>query len=420
MSVRDSILAYELPAAGRHIPALDGLRGVAILLVLFHHFTLYGRIEPATYLDLQIHRIALSSWVGVDLFFVLSGFLITGILLDSRGSANYFRNFYARRVLRIFPLYYGFLIVFLYVLPRLLSYGPEFADLLEHQLWYWSYLSNVDIGLNGWPRFKGLGHFWSLAIEEQYYLVWPIVVLLLSRRKLAWTCGGLMVAALAIRTILVSEGVPLAAYVLTPARMDTLAVGGLLAVLWRSERGKTLLARSTLPLMLVSALIVLGLFVHYRVLGSLKPGTVTIGYTAIACFFGSLLTLAIAVPRPSLFRRIWESHTLGFFGRYSYALYVFHHLVAIYLPRLGFSAADIPTVSGSQLPGLVLFALAGIAISVGLSLLSWNLLEAPMLSLKKYFAYGSRPEVDVSMHPSNGSNPDEADLIEEKCADADR
>src|SRR4051812_39004746 len=98
------------------IPALDGLRGIAILLVLFHHFTIY---RPDRGLDKWLANIPAAGWIGVDVFFVLSGFLITGILLDARDRRHYFRNFYARRALRIFPLYYLVVFVGLILLPKL-------------------------------------------------------------------------------------------------------------------------------------------------------------------------------------------------------------------------------------------------------------------------------------------------------------
>ncbi|HEX6407837.1 MAG TPA: acyltransferase, partial [Gemmatimonadales bacterium] len=130
-----------------HLPALDGLRGVAILLVMGYHIleTFPGGPEVP---DL-VTRLASVGWIGVDLFFVLSGFLITGILYDTKGSPGFFRNFYIRRVLRIFPLYYGFLALFCLILPAL---GPNDAAIVElHRAcpWYWSYLANFYMAQHG-------------------------------------------------------------------------------------------------------------------------------------------------------------------------------------------------------------------------------------------------------------------------------
>ena len=134
---------------GGHLPALDGMRGVAILLVLICHSVLYGGIDARTFFDHAFVRLALSGWVGVDLFFVLSGFLITGILCDTQGGAHYFRNFYARRVLRIFPLYYGFLALLFLGIPVLVEAGLPFRVPSQEGIWYWTYLVNVRIAFAG-------------------------------------------------------------------------------------------------------------------------------------------------------------------------------------------------------------------------------------------------------------------------------
>jgi peptidoglycan/LPS O-acetylase OafA/YrhL len=174
--------------SGQRIPALDGIRGLAIALVMFHHFTLYGGMRPDFVLDKVYRHVALVGWVGVDLFFVLSGFLITGILHDSRSDRHYFRNFYMRRTLRIFPLYYGVLAATFLVLPLVLDVSGSCRELLRDQAWYWTYLINVQIGLDYWPSCFVLGHFWSLAVEEQFYLVWPLLLYLLGRRGMLALC----------------------------------------------------------------------------------------------------------------------------------------------------------------------------------------------------------------------------------------
>jgi peptidoglycan/LPS O-acetylase OafA/YrhL len=212
--------------SGRHIPALDGLRGLAILLVILYHHTL---MRQETLFDRVYVNLARLGWSGVDLFFVLSGFLITGILYDSKGSPHYFRNFYVRRTLRIFPLYYAVVFFSLIVLPRAwpawgLTQLDRSAMEDRSQAWYWLYLQNFLFA-----RDENLGHpalavSWSLAIEEQFYLVWPVVVSLLSRRHLIWTCGALILTALSLRIWMVSAGVhPTTIYVLPFNRMDALA-----------------------------------------------------------------------------------------------------------------------------------------------------------------------------------------------------
>jgi peptidoglycan/LPS O-acetylase OafA/YrhL len=202
--------------AGR-IPALDGLRGVAILSVMAFHFWMFGTTVGITFAERAYNSIASKGWVGVDLFFVLSGFLITGILYDSRQDPRYYRVFYARRTVRIFPLYYASLALFFFLIPWILrSLHPvELVNVhtgATAKLFAWTYLLNWIEGLKGFSVAPlPLQHFWSLAIEEQFYLVWPFLVLTLARRRLMWLCMGLMVLAFALRVVLYRIHLPEAA-----------------------------------------------------------------------------------------------------------------------------------------------------------------------------------------------------------------
>src|SRR3954464_13470573 len=178
----------------KNIPALDGLRGLAIILVLLFHFTPEG--GGSTPIGHMMRWVSQLGWCGVDLFFVLSGFLITGILFDARGSANYFKNFYMRRVLRIFPLYYGVLIVVFLVVPIFKTMTAQDLQLMQNQHWLWLYAANIPPAIsnewtlmNQWVR---LSHFWSLAIEEHFYLLWPAVVYFFSRKTVMKICGGFL------------------------------------------------------------------------------------------------------------------------------------------------------------------------------------------------------------------------------------
>jgi peptidoglycan/LPS O-acetylase OafA/YrhL len=213
------------------IPALDGLRGVAIIAVLCSHL-----IWPSPSFD-GIDRVLFNGWVGVDLFFVLSGFLITRILCETRDEPGYFRRFYVRRSLRIFPIYYLFLAILFLVVPLILRLSHEemstsLRDLIDRQGWYWSYLVNVLQASNHaaidrqWSA-----HFWSLAVEEQFYLFWPAVVLLVPRRQLATLCVAIVLFALAGRIWIASGTNPFTAFVSMPTRLDALAAGAFVAAL---------------------------------------------------------------------------------------------------------------------------------------------------------------------------------------------
>lgn len=227
----------------RHVPALDGIRGVAVLWVILFHATMHAQLgEMVPWWERWIHPLLRYGWAGVDIFFVLSGFLITRILLHARFRENYFRNFYARRTLRIFPLYYASLLFALVALPWLWDY-PGQAEFQEDSAWYFSYLQNWGVFFQQLSSGdQGIfGHLWSLAVEEQFYLVWPWLVWRCPPRKLAWLCVIFVLAGPIVRAgMLVTGSEPVAVYFNTLARSDSLLSGALIAIClhlgWKSER----------------------------------------------------------------------------------------------------------------------------------------------------------------------------------------
>jgi peptidoglycan/LPS O-acetylase OafA/YrhL len=184
-------------------------------------------------------------------FFVLSGFLITGILYDTHNEPYYFRNFYMRRLLRIFPLYYGVLALVFFLAPLIpLLRGPTLDYLVDRQAWAWLYAVNIYIAKHGEWAFSYLDHFWSLAIEEHFYLFWPLVVFLLARRPRALIAVSLVTSVGAMLARLIGSLMGLSwwtTYTLTPFRLDGLALGAFLAVAARQPGGLERLARA-LPL----------------------------------------------------------------------------------------------------------------------------------------------------------------------------
>ncbi len=372
------------------IPALDGVRGVAVLLVFFHHLILASGIDQDFWWDRQVFKLAHSSWLGVDLFFVLSGFLITGILLNSKGSKQYFRNFYGRRVLRIFPLYYGYLILALLLFPLWLP--PESGQaLIETQAWYWLYLSNVHVALEGWPNLGVAGHFWSLAIEEQFYLLWPLAVWALTRRQLLFLAAACFVGAIAFRIVMPSS---LDIYVLLPTRMDALAAGAFLALVVRGENGISVLGKW--PMFLFSACSTILLAFYLEAGGWLSytdPVVRVIGYTFIATAFASLIALLVAAEPRSWLCRIFSARSLVFLGKYSYGLYVLHIPVIWFLESHGLQTGLFPRLWGSSLPGVLVFCVIGGGLSVLCAMASYHLWEARFLRLKRYLPY-RRPAND--------------------------
>ena len=375
-----------------HLPALDGLRGVAILLVLADHF--FVRV-PGSHANRVLELAAKSGWIGVDLFFVLSGFLITGILLDAKGEPHYFRNYLARRTLRIFPLYYGYLTVMAVLLS--ISVGP----------WLWTYTSNVYIALHNGPRGlpPGTLPFWSLAVEEQFYLLWPLVIYRLDRIALRRVLAGLIIGATLTRVVLQSVDLSVAAYVLMPARMDLLAVGGLIALDLR-ERGIARLARNNGPLFALSALILVVVvwrshdvaFFHDR-----SRIMQLVGYPALAMGAAATIIHVLAAPRSPV-TRLAARGLLPFIGRYSYGVYVLHIPVRRLLQwPLSQRWQRLP-LPGLTLPLAVFVALA--AISVLVALASYHAYEKPFLRLKRFFVVRKASFDDMlRAAPPGGAGP---------------
>lgn len=382
---------WEPAAAPRawagHVPALDGVRGVAILLVLVHHQTIMGASTPV---DRWFLRLTDLGWCGVDLFFVLSGFLITGILLDTKGTRHYFRNFYARRTLRIFPLYYAVAAFSLLILPQL----PAWKDLFlsrplprdEQGLYYWLYLSNFLVAWRNAFEHPILGVTWSLAIEEQYYLVWAFVVWALRPATLLRVCAALVITALALRVALLAAGTSfVTVYVLPFTRMDALAVGGFIAAAVREGWVERLmrLARLVGP---IAAIVVLALWARdVRNDRWEEPLMQMAGYSTLAVLFGALVVAVVTAPARTASMRLLSSRLLRSFGKYSYAIYLLHLPVQVFVERTLFMPPPVPPLGGSQIPAqLAFFAVATSACWIA-GWVSWHLYEKHFLALKRHF-----------------------------------
>ena len=330
-------------------------------------------------------------WVGVDLFFVLSGFLITGILVDTRKSPGYFRNFYARRALRIFPLYFAYLAGVFLILPLLPRIAPWQAETsFATQMWYWSYLCNLLIALRGWGASPMLvGHTWSLAVEEQFYLIWPAAVLLSSRRGLIRICLACIVGAIVFRTGLRLADIPyIANVVLTPARMDGLAMGALVAIAMRDPSGLALVARYARPAALAAAVAFVGLFAWRGLVGAEDTVVGTVGLSVCALFFAAVLSVAVTERAGSLVYRALTTRLLMLVGRYSYGMYIFHFLVLAVLNEFGFSLQNMEAILIWRPAAHASFILFNCLATFGLAALSWHLFETPFLRLKNHYRYG--------------------------------
>jgi peptidoglycan/LPS O-acetylase OafA/YrhL len=371
----DSTRASNLGCPGRHYAALDGLRGVAILSVMLYHFTGgYNGANPALRLW---SFIADAGWMGVDLFFVLSGFLITGILYDTARAEHKVKNFYARRALRIFPLFYAVLFALILLTPVL-----HFHWRTGH-LFYFFYLSNVAVLFA--PNFEppghwiNLGHLWSLAVEEQFYMLWPFIVWRVRKRMtLLWIILSVLIASPFLRALLLAEGmnsVTMSRLLFT--RADSLLFGGGVALLARGPLASRIPAQRIL--VVSASLLALLLFLAHGPEAT-SPWICTIGYTAIAASSASLIYLAQQGSNwaSDLFDRLF----LQFFGRYSYGLYIFHGMYFVYLRHL---ATTFGYKIGSGIVAQALILAFGFLVSIALALLSYRFLEAPVLRLKQRF-----------------------------------
>ncbi len=354
------------------MPALDGLRGIAIILVLAHGFdVIQTKHGPGHAVDVALDL----GWIGVQLFFVLSGFLITGILLDTRRAEGYYKNFLIRRVLRIFPLYYAVLFVAFVIAPHIVNVPPGHG---EHQLWLWTYLANFAEPFGrGEPVFP---HFWSLAVEEQFYIVWPLVVYLVGRKGTIGVGIALVAIAIAARIYVRGHYNELAAYTFTPCRMDALAIGAIAAAMIRGERTRSVIAHQRATLMAVAgSLVVIGGAAIGHLLRE-GPNMQTSGYTVIA--IGFALILVAAMPPRRLPARLLGFAPLRTIGLYSYGMYVFHAPLHVYvgLPILERIDPTYGTVSG------IIYAVVLGLVTLGLAMLSYHLFEVRFLRLKPRLA----------------------------------
>jgi peptidoglycan/LPS O-acetylase OafA/YrhL len=360
-----------------HMSQLDGLRFFAVMGVLVTH---YWRPHP----DLWIARLPWGE-LGVRLFFVLSGFLITGILIGCRelGERNperrlfLTRQFYMRRFLRIFPVYYT-------VLIALVAMDAGAARTMWP--WLFTYTTNIHIWLHlAWP--EKVGHFWSLAVEEQFYLVWPWLMLFLGRKWLVPLLIGLVCLAPVYRlyasfhyaTDIARGG--FTSGTLTIAVLDSLALGALLALASRShperERVQQLLRRLVLPVGALSYVLLLAL-AHYKIN---SHALVTFGQTAEALVFCWLIGAASRGFGGNM-GRLLEWRPIAYLGKISYGIYIFHYFVpAGLVAAAGWAGFEY------REPGLVNFVLASL-VTFAVAALSWELFEARVNGLKRYFTYG--------------------------------
>lgn len=373
-------------------PVIDGLRGLAVLQVIIFHFAIIGcKLELGAALWEQIYwHVAGIGWAGVDLFFVISGFLITGILFESRNGARYYRTFYLRRTIRIFPLYYMSLAFAFGIAPFVLRLMNSKEDVIREliqpstQAFAWLYLLNWRIGLGGWSGVSVyLRHFWSLSIEEQFYLGWPFIVRTLERRRLMAVCSLMILMSLGLRLTFFLLGMPLAAFCVTFCRLDSLAIGGIVALAMRDIRDWAII-RKVAPFS--TALALIGLIVLLGVTRDVSYDKVwmgTIGLSLWGIFFGSLLVLALEAKTKDVLYRTSSWPFLRFLGKYSYCLYICHQPLIEALAHFGVQSDHLARILKSRLLAILAVNGIGFSLAILIALLSWHLFEKQLLKLKE-------------------------------------
>ncbi len=346
------------------IPAIDSLRGLAIIGVLLFH--------------LNIPKCSLG-WAGVELFFVISGFLITRILLNTQEDRNYFKNFYVRRSLRIFPIYYLVLITYTVVI-----FSSSVGNLRSLPLYY-VYLQTIPQLKSQFSVAPMLGHTWTLAIEEQFYLIWPLTVFLLKGRKLIITIALMIFVAVGLRFISLIFANPFFIDGWLGVQVDTLAAGAAIAYASRIYDRRTMQRWLSVAFLLgTTSLLILVSFVGTQVFWTPKIwGRTWYGPLVIsimACTFSGAVGLVAVGHR---WTRWLEFRPLMRWGKISYGIYLYHPFTFLFVDALVSRAGHLQNHLVSRSVILVKLAVTYLAASV-----SWKIVEGPMNQLKDRFSKG--------------------------------
>ncbi len=359
-------LSPEIHAQGIDIKAayfsrLDSFRAIAVIMVMLFHAGFYS---------------FQTGWLGVPMFFVLSGFLITRILINNKKSDQYFRAFYSRRVLRIFPIYY-------LVLFFCLAWGLATKASVSQFGYYFFYLQSFSISSNLQPYFCNtlMGHTWSLSVEELFYLFWPAVIFLISEKNLARLCVLLSVFSLGYKLMQVYAGTEELAFFSLFGNLDALMVGSLLCLYVGSMSHLEFnrMHRTLLLLLLIatSALLALQYFPIDRT--SLFLGRVFLSVSAIWLSFFVILFLIAPKSHDHNGNSIFDSSIMKYIGKISYGLYLYHFIIYIFIASFFYHYNIVLDP--------IVFFLIKISATFLVASVSWHFIEKPLLSLKSAIRY---------------------------------
>jgi peptidoglycan/LPS O-acetylase OafA/YrhL len=388
IGVVPSVVPAPLPGSAR-IPELDGIRGVAILLVLLWHYVAL-RLEPgAPGIMAPLWTLMQISWTGVDLFFVLSGFLIGGILLEHRDSPHYFKTFYVRRVCRIFPLYYLLVLTYFAIVASGATLGGSTGHwLMSRPKPFWSYALFAQNWVMAWDRIYGcnwLGITWSLAVEEQFYLLLPFLIRFVPpKRLLPVLLGGIALAPVTRLALLqwTTKGMD-AGYLLMPCRADALLLGVLAAWALRSTALRWRLMQHRARLVWLLGVFATGVvFIACRWPNFVSRPMNSWGRTWFALFYVLLLMIPM-LKRDGLLATVFRSSLLRRLGAISYGIYMIHQLVFGLTMILLFPQTP-QYASGSA---LLLPVALSLVLTLLLAALLYRYLEKPLISIGQGLRY---------------------------------
>lgn len=359
------------------IGELDGLRGIAIIVVVIFHYVNNQLVHSEYLLGKALYKITSFGWVGVDLFFVLSGFLIGSILIREKYSKKYFSTFYIRRIVRIVPNYYLFLILYSALLfTRVGSENSFIGGNTTIPLWsYFLMVHNLYMGHLDNMGYEALSITWSIGIEEQFYIFMPFIVYFTRRTILPFLLLCIIMIAPFLR-ITYNTWVP--TYVLPTSRMDSLAFGVLVAWAHFQYNLKAIVQKNLLLLVsafFVTVLLCAFFFVRYGDLGTIK-------HSLFGIIFSLLVVFALTYTN-SWYAKFLQNPVLRLIGTISYSLYLFHYLILglahyIISKKTNIGIANITDV------GVTIFALA---CSFLFAWFVYKKLEIPMVNFGKKFKY---------------------------------
>jgi len=347
----------------KHYNELDGVRAIAVIMVLFYHF--FKDVDVNYDILVLLKKLSLFGKTGVSLFFVLSGFLITRILLNTKQNDSYFKSFYIKRVLRIFPLYYFFLVIYYFVVPLFLH--QSFAD-FSQQIWYWTFMQNFALTFD-WNS-VGPIHYWSLSVEEHFYLFWPLIIYYCSLKNVKWAIVSLCIISFLVRFILIENQIEESLF--TFARFDELAVGSFLAILELQQK----LVKQNLRKFLAVFIVFLIPLIYI----SLNNGNYSLlescaRYLVLAMVYGSFIAITIVIEPDNFLKKILDNNALKSIGKISFGLYVYHPIC--------FNIV----INDLKITNLAFTFVLSFGLAYLVSILSYHLLEKKFLKLKTQFSH---------------------------------